>query len=156
VDSASPRRALDLGCGAGFLANYLGEQGHLVTGIDTTPQGLAVARHYDRSGRVSYSTGDACSLPFDPGCFDAVCAMDLIEHVEDPERLVAEASRALAPSSPRRARARTPSAERFRSRTVPVRAAAGRPRRGRRSDAERCPSARQPRSARSRRREGPT
>jgi 2-polyprenyl-6-hydroxyphenyl methylase/3-demethylubiquinone-9 3-methyltransferase len=89
---------LDLGCGAGFLANHLGERGHRVTGIDTTEQNLVVARAYDRSGSVTYQLGDACSLPFPDGSFDVVCAMDLLEHVERPADLVAEASRVLAPS----------------------------------------------------------
>jgi 2-polyprenyl-6-hydroxyphenyl methylase/3-demethylubiquinone-9 3-methyltransferase len=91
-------RILDLGCGAGFLANYLGELGHAVTGLDTTAESLTVARHHDRSGRVHYEVGDACALPFPDGSFDVVCAMDLLEHVEDPERLIAEASRVLTPS----------------------------------------------------------
>jgi len=90
-------RVLDIGCGAGFLANYLSEQGHQVTGVDTTEENLVVAKHHDRSGRVSYQVGDACALPFADGSFDVVCAMDLLEHVEEPERLIAEARRVLAP-----------------------------------------------------------
>jgi 2-polyprenyl-6-hydroxyphenyl methylase/3-demethylubiquinone-9 3-methyltransferase len=89
---------LDLGCGGGFLSNYLAERGHRVTGIDTTAENLTVARSFDRTGLVSYVIGDACALPFDRGSFDAVCAMDLLEHVETPERLIAEAGRVLAPS----------------------------------------------------------
>jgi 2-polyprenyl-6-hydroxyphenyl methylase / 3-demethylubiquinone-9 3-methyltransferase len=99
AERASPCAAvLDLGCGAGFLSNYLGGRGHRVTGLDTTAENLAVAKHYDRSGRVSYQLGDACALPFADRSFDVVCAMDLLEHVEEPSRLIAEASRVLAPS----------------------------------------------------------
>lgn len=90
-------RVLDLGCGAGLLSNYLARRGHAVTGIDTTAENLAVARDHDPTGRVDYRCGDALALPFPDGSFDVVCAMDLIEHVEDPDRLVAEASRVLAP-----------------------------------------------------------
>jgi 2-polyprenyl-6-hydroxyphenyl methylase / 3-demethylubiquinone-9 3-methyltransferase len=90
-------RVLDLGCGAGFLANYLGERGHRVTGLDTTRENLDVARVHDRSQSVTYLTGDACALPFRDASFDAVCAMDLLEHVEQPAQLIAEASRVLAP-----------------------------------------------------------
>lgn len=94
------RRAtvLDLGCGAGFLSNYLGERGHQVVGLDPTARNLEVARLHDRTGRVAYCMGDARELPFADGSFDVVCAMDLLEHVEDPARVVAEASRVLAPS----------------------------------------------------------
>lgn len=92
-----PACVLDLGCGAGFLANYLAAAGHRVTGIDTTAENLVVARQYDRTGQVTYAVADACALPFAAGTFDVVCTMDLIEHVENPEGLIAEASRVLAP-----------------------------------------------------------
>jgi 2-polyprenyl-6-hydroxyphenyl methylase/3-demethylubiquinone-9 3-methyltransferase len=87
-------RVLDLGCGAGFLANYLAARGHHVTGIDTTPENLAVARAH---GTATYELGDACNLRYEDASFDVVCAMDLIEHVEKPERLVAEVGRVLRP-----------------------------------------------------------
>ncbi|HVK85505.1 MAG TPA: bifunctional 2-polyprenyl-6-hydroxyphenol methylase/3-demethylubiquinol 3-O-methyltransferase UbiG [Kofleriaceae bacterium] len=92
------RAVLDLGCGGGFLANYLGGRGHRVTGIDTTAENLVVARDHDASGSVAYQVGDACALPFPDASFDVVCAMDLLEHVEAPQRLIAEASRVLKPS----------------------------------------------------------
>jgi 2-polyprenyl-6-hydroxyphenyl methylase/3-demethylubiquinone-9 3-methyltransferase len=94
---ARPARVLDLGCGAGFLANELAARGHAVTGIDPTPENLDVARAYDRTGRVDYVRGDARELPFATASFDVVCAMDLLEHVADPERVIAEAARVLAP-----------------------------------------------------------
>lgn len=94
---AEPRRVLDLGCGAGFLSNYLAANGHSVTGVDTTPENLVVARAHDATRTATYELGDACALPYPDESFDVVCAMDLIEHVPDPARLVAEASRVLAP-----------------------------------------------------------
>jgi 2-polyprenyl-6-hydroxyphenyl methylase/3-demethylubiquinone-9 3-methyltransferase len=90
-------RVLDLGCGAGFLSNYLAMRGHDVTGIDTTPENLTVARANDASRSAHYELGDACALPYAAGSFDVVCAMDLLEHIEDPARVIAEASRVLAP-----------------------------------------------------------
>jgi 2-polyprenyl-6-hydroxyphenyl methylase / 3-demethylubiquinone-9 3-methyltransferase len=93
----SAARVLDLGCGAGFLSNDLAARGAVVTGLDASTESLAVAAAYDRTGKVTYRCGDALALPFDDGSFDVVCAMDLLEHVEDPARLVAEAARVLAP-----------------------------------------------------------
>ena len=93
----APRRVLDLGCGGGFLSNYLAERGHTVTGVDTTAENLAVARANDRSRTATYELADACALPYGANSFDVVCAMDLLEHVEKPERVIAEASRVLTP-----------------------------------------------------------
>jgi 2-polyprenyl-6-hydroxyphenyl methylase/3-demethylubiquinone-9 3-methyltransferase len=92
-----PCRVLDVGCGAGFLSNYLAAKGAAVTGIDTAVDALAVAHEHDSSGRARYLEADALSLPFEDAAFDAVCAMDFLEHVETPGRAIAEASRVLAP-----------------------------------------------------------
>lgn len=97
VIGPSPRAVLDLGCGAGFLSNYLAARGHRVRGLDADAESLEVARAYDRTGSAEYARGDACTLPYADASFDVVCAMDLLEHVEDPARLVAEAARVLAP-----------------------------------------------------------
>lgn len=88
---------LDLGCGAGFLANDLAGRGHRVVGLDASPESLAVAAAHDPTGRVHYELGDAHALPYPDASFDVVCAMDFLEHVEAPERVVAEAARVLAP-----------------------------------------------------------
>jgi 2-polyprenyl-6-hydroxyphenyl methylase / 3-demethylubiquinone-9 3-methyltransferase len=92
-----PRDVLDLGCGGGLLANYLAERGHRVTGIDTTAENLAVAWAHDHTGTVRYERGDACALPYPDASFDVVCAMDLLEHVEQPQQLIGEAARVLRP-----------------------------------------------------------
>ncbi|HEX7671209.1 MAG TPA: class I SAM-dependent methyltransferase, partial [Polyangiaceae bacterium] len=89
---------LDLGCGGGFLSNHLATLGHRVTGLDEAKDSLRVAAGRDESGTVRYDHGDATNLPYEPGAFDVVCAMDFLEHVEDPGRVVAEASRVLSPS----------------------------------------------------------
>ena len=90
-------RVLDIGCGAGFLTNYLASAGHDVTGFDNSTSSLEVAARHDTSGRARYQVGDALALPFDDARFEVVCAMDFLEHVDDWKGAVAEMSRVLAP-----------------------------------------------------------
>jgi 2-polyprenyl-6-hydroxyphenyl methylase/3-demethylubiquinone-9 3-methyltransferase len=90
-------KVLDVGCGAGFLTNALAKEGHKVVGIDLSPNSLTVAEDRDETKSVSFCQGDARELPFTQRSFDAVCAMDLLEHVECPSRVIQEAARVLKP-----------------------------------------------------------
>jgi 2-polyprenyl-6-hydroxyphenyl methylase/3-demethylubiquinone-9 3-methyltransferase len=92
-----PVRVVDIGCGAGFLANDLARRGHAVTGIDASERSLAVATRHDATRTVTYRTGDALALPLGDATFDVACAMDFLEHVEEPGQVIAEAARVLAP-----------------------------------------------------------
>ncbi|MEI8027440.1 MAG: bifunctional 2-polyprenyl-6-hydroxyphenol methylase/3-demethylubiquinol 3-O-methyltransferase UbiG [Pseudomonadota bacterium] len=88
---------LDVGCGAGFLANPLASEGFQVTGIDMSDDSLSVARRFDSTKSVNYLQADAYSLPFADQTFDVVTAMDFLEHVEDPSSIIREFSRVLKP-----------------------------------------------------------
>ena len=90
-------RVLDVGCGAGFLANDLAARGHEVTGVDASREALDVARARDRTCSAAYRRAEAESLPFHDASFDVACAMDLLEHVENPARVVGEIGRVLRP-----------------------------------------------------------
>jgi 2-polyprenyl-6-hydroxyphenyl methylase/3-demethylubiquinone-9 3-methyltransferase len=98
IPGVAPPRILDIGCGAGFLSNELAQQGYRITGVDSAEQALAVARRHDATGSVDYRSGDATRLEFADGAFDAVCAMDFLEHVEAPGDVVREAARVLKPN----------------------------------------------------------
>ena len=91
-------RVLDIGCGAGFLSNALSREGFDVVGLDASDASLNVARRHDETNSVRYDLGDALALPYPAESFDAVTAMDFLEHVEDPAAIVAEAARVLRPS----------------------------------------------------------
>jgi 2-polyprenyl-6-hydroxyphenyl methylase / 3-demethylubiquinone-9 3-methyltransferase len=91
-------RVLDVGCGGGFLSNDLARRGFDVTGLDASAQSLTIAREYDATGKACYELGDAYQLPYADASFHAVCAMDFLEHVEDPARVIAECARVLRPN----------------------------------------------------------
>ena len=93
----SSKTVLDIGCGAGILTNALAQKGHTVHGIDLSEPSLKIASKYDTTGTVSYQKANAYSLPYPDQTFDVVCAMDVLEHVEEPNRLIKEASRVLKP-----------------------------------------------------------
>jgi 2-polyprenyl-6-hydroxyphenyl methylase/3-demethylubiquinone-9 3-methyltransferase len=93
----TPIKLLDIGCGAGLLTNALAQEGHCVTGIDLSEQSLKVAAAKDVTKKVTYLHANAYHLPFQDESFDVVCAMDILEHVENPEKLIKEASRVLKP-----------------------------------------------------------
>jgi 2-polyprenyl-6-hydroxyphenyl methylase / 3-demethylubiquinone-9 3-methyltransferase len=91
------RKILDIGCGAGMLANTLAKNGHRVTGVDISEESLELARSHDETLSVRYLNANAYSLPFADAEFDVVCLMNLLELVEEPYLVVGEAARVLKP-----------------------------------------------------------
>ncbi|MGE5563167.1 MAG: bifunctional 2-polyprenyl-6-hydroxyphenol methylase/3-demethylubiquinol 3-O-methyltransferase UbiG [Bacillota bacterium] len=90
------KTALDVGCGAGLLAEPLARLGAEVTGIDASPEVIAVAReHATTTGlEIDYRAGDVQELE---GQFDLITAMEVIEHVADPAAFVKALAGRLAP-----------------------------------------------------------
>lgn len=88
---------LDVGCGGGFLSNELARQGYQVTGVDVSPESLKVAEAHDTTKTVKYEVADAFKLPYPDASFDALTAMDFLEHVENPDLVIKEFSRVLKP-----------------------------------------------------------
>jgi 2-polyprenyl-6-hydroxyphenyl methylase/3-demethylubiquinone-9 3-methyltransferase len=91
-------RVLDGGCGGGLLSFPLVKVGANVTALDLTEEVLKVGRSRDPEGKVQWVPGDITALPFEAGSFDAVCLIDVLEHVEDSKRAVLEALRVLRPN----------------------------------------------------------
>jgi 2-polyprenyl-6-hydroxyphenyl methylase/3-demethylubiquinone-9 3-methyltransferase len=79
------RTALDVGCGAGLLAEPLARLGASVTGVDAAPENIAAARiHAAEMGlEISYRDGEAAQLAAEERRFDLVTSMEVIEHVTD-------------------------------------------------------------------------
>jgi 2-polyprenyl-6-hydroxyphenyl methylase/3-demethylubiquinone-9 3-methyltransferase len=91
------RNALDVGCGAGLLAEPLARLGARVTGVDAAPENIGAARaHAAAAGLdIDYLPGGIEDLA--GRRFDLVTSMEVIEHVADPGAFVAGLAEALAP-----------------------------------------------------------
>ena len=90
------KTALDVGCGAGLLAEPLARLGARVAAIDAAPELIAVARdHAAAMGlEIDYR---ACAVEKLEGRFDLITCMEVIEHVADPAAFVRALARCLAP-----------------------------------------------------------
>ena len=91
------KTALDVGCGAGLLAEPLARLGAQVTGLDASAALINVAREHARQSglEINYHDGDLAELE---GQFDLVTCMEVIEHVADPAAFVTALAGRLAPN----------------------------------------------------------
>jgi 2-polyprenyl-6-hydroxyphenyl methylase/3-demethylubiquinone-9 3-methyltransferase len=91
---------LDIGCGGGLLAEPLARLGAEVTGIDAAERNVAIARrHAEAVGvRVTYLPCSAEDLAAQGAQFDAVLAMEIVEHVADLDAFFKAAAGMLKPS----------------------------------------------------------
>lgn len=91
------KTALDVGCGGGVLAEEFAAAGFTVTGIDPSENSIKTAEnHAKQTGlNIHYETGTAEKLPYPDGSFDVVYCCDVLEHVRDLNKSIAEISRVL-------------------------------------------------------------
>ena len=90
------KTALDVGCGAGLLAEPLTRLGATVTGLDASPQLVAVAQGHARAGGLDIDYR-AVVLSELEGEFDLITCMEVIEHVAEPAAFVGALAKRLAP-----------------------------------------------------------
>ncbi len=95
---ADPRSVLDVGCGEGVLthewARRLGDRP--IVGIDLDDPKLRAEWQQRSAPNLSYHIEEATSLSFAAGEFDVATAIEVLEHVPDPEATVAEMARVAA------------------------------------------------------------
>src|SRR5712675_1670268 len=90
---------LDIGCGGGLIAEPMARLGFAVTGVDADAAAIAAARcHARETGlAIDYRLATAESLAEGGTCFDAVLALEVIEHVADPAAFFASISALVRP-----------------------------------------------------------
>lgn len=87
-------RALEVGCGEGVIAEKLAQRWQRVAALDLPDAGLR-AEWRSRPG-PGYLHADGHRLPFADRQFDVVVAAEVLEHLPDPERGLAEMARVSA------------------------------------------------------------
>ncbi len=93
-------RVLDVGCGGGLLSEAMAQAGAKVTALDLAPELVKVARlHALESGvEVDYRVQSVEALASaEPGSFDVVTCMEMLEHVPDPGAILAACATLLRP-----------------------------------------------------------
>lgn len=92
-------RVLDIGCGGGLLSEPLARMGASVVGADAAPVSIEVARrHAEQTGvPVDYRLTTAEALAEAGETFDAVLAMEIVEHVADVDDFVAACTSMVKP-----------------------------------------------------------
>lgn len=95
IEQRKPGDALDAACGTGRHSRRLVELGHRVTGVDLTPEMLAVAEK--SVPQADFRVADLLVLPFGDASFDLVVCGLALAHLPDLGAAIAELGRVLRP-----------------------------------------------------------
>src|SRR3954469_4513986 len=81
------KKAADVGCGAGLLAEPLARLGAEVTGVDAAPENVAAARDHAllQGLAIDYRVGSSEALE---GKYDLVASLEVVEHVAEPREFI--------------------------------------------------------------------
>lgn len=94
------KKVLDVGCGGGILAESMAKLGAEVTGIDLAEASLEVAKLHSLESQVSVDYHCVAAEAFasqNPGQYDIVTCMEMLEHVPDPASIIKACSTLVKP-----------------------------------------------------------
>ena len=92
-------KVLDLGCGGGYMSEALARRGARVIGVDPSITSLEAAQKHAQSQGLDivYREGIGENIPIDTHSVDRVICVDVLEHVQDMEKVLSEIQRVLCP-----------------------------------------------------------
>jgi SAM-dependent methyltransferase len=95
LDAACPTSLLDVGCGEGVLVHRWAQRlgGARVVGIDLEEPSIQAGWEEHKAPNLEYKVMKAENLPFAENEFDLACAIEVLEHVPEPEHTLAEMAR---------------------------------------------------------------
>ena len=93
-------KALDVGCGGGFSCEFMAARDVVVSGIDQSQKCINAARKHAIASNfdIDYRCGVGEQMPYADCTFDVVVCVDVLEHVADVQRVLAEVFRILKPN----------------------------------------------------------
>jgi len=97
------KAAVDIGCGGGLLSEALAARGAVVTGIDLAEDLLGAARAHLKTSKLAVDYQCIAAEEFaaqQPGAFDLVTCLEMLEHVPDPAAVVAACAQLARPGAP--------------------------------------------------------
>jgi len=99
IDISNVHNVLEVGCGAGMLADYLSGKYHMkVTGTDVDLEQIELARGFlKKNDRLNFLTADATELPFKDSEFDLVLSFMVMHHISNWKKAFEEINRVLKP-----------------------------------------------------------
>lgn len=94
------KKALDIGCGGGIIAEGLAQRHAIVTGIDMAPNAIEVAKDHAKNAHlnIDYQVITAEEFAEDHKAeFDVITCLEMLEHVPTPSSVISAASDMLKP-----------------------------------------------------------
>jgi 2-polyprenyl-3-methyl-5-hydroxy-6-metoxy-1,4-benzoquinol methylase len=90
---AAPKTVLDVGCGEGVLTQQWARRVERIVGIDLEDPAIQAEWAKRQAPNLEYHVMKAERLPFEEGRFELAAAIEVLEHVPDPEHTVAQMAR---------------------------------------------------------------